>query len=183
MKRQLLATAVALSILSPVAYAQSESSAGAHHSGQTVKTAMDITTPAQFVPLAAVSNMFEIQSSEIALEKSQDEGVQQFAQKMIDDHTKASEDMMAALQESGADVQPPAALDERHQEMIRQLEGLSGAEFDQAYVQMQDRAHQEAVALFSSYAENGEDGPLKTFAEQTLPTLQNHKEQVMAIES
>jgi len=136
------------------------------------------STPQEFATMAAQSNMLEIESSRVALEKAQSDEVREFAQKMVDDHTKAGEEMTQAAAGDGVnDV--PKSLDAAHEQMLTQLEQASADQFDSQYVQMQLAAHQQAVALFSSYAE--QQGTLADFAEKTLPTLQEHLEQVQQL--
>ncbi len=132
-----------------------------------------VTDPAQFATLASSSNMFEIQSSELALERGSTDEVRAFAEQMIADHTKAGEDMTAAAEAEG--VAPAAALDPKHQAMLDSLAALEGEEFDAAYTEAQIAAHDEAVALFEGYASGGPDGALRDFAAATLPTLQQHQ--------
>lgn len=151
------------------------------------------TTPAQgtvqsaamsaedFVVAASASNMFEIRSSELALQNAQGDRVRAFAEQMIADHTKAGEQLMTIVAEGGASVAPPAALDARHQAMMDQLKAASGEQFDAAYLGLQLQAHEEAVALFTAYAENGRDETLRAFAATTLPVLQHHLSEVEAL--
>lgn len=65
-------------------------------------------------------------------------------------------------------------LDARHADMLNQLAALNGRQFDAAYVQMQVMSHQEAVAMYASYAQGGNSPEMRTFAQQALPTLQQH---------
>jgi predicted outer membrane protein len=68
-----------------------------------------------------------------------------------------------------------AALDPRKADMLNQLAAARpGPGFDRMYMTMQVAAHQEAVALFSSYAQSGYDSGLRSFAAQALPALQEH---------
>lgn len=132
-----------------------------------------------FVNMATSSNMFEIQSSELALKKAQTEPAKAFAQHMIADHTKAGEEMKAAA--GAAKVTVPAELEEKHQAKIERLTGLDGMTFDKEYISEQVAAHEEAVALFEEYSSEGQDGPLKDFAAKTLPTLQGHLDEVQKL--
>ncbi|WP_274425185.1 DUF4142 domain-containing protein [Chelativorans sp. YIM 93263] len=129
------------------------------------------STPQEFAMMAAQSNMFEIESSRVALEKAQQDAVREFAQRMVDDHTMASQQMMQAAQ-ADAVTDVPQTLDARHQEMLTQLQNAAPEQFDSQYLQMQLAAHQEAVALFEGYAQ--QEGALADFAETTVPTLQEH---------
>ena len=56
----------------------------------------------------------------------------------------------------------------------------TGTDFDKAYVDIQQSAHSEAVTLFDDYSKNGKDTALQTFATETLPTLQAHKDKIDA---
>ena len=46
---------------------------------------------------------------------------------------------------------------------------------------MQREAHSEAIALFESYAKEGDNASLKAFAQETLPALKMHKEAIEEI--
>jgi putative membrane protein len=137
-----------------------------------------VTDPAEFAEMAASSNMFEIQSSKLALDKSQNDEILSFAQQMIDDHQAAGEKMKQAAQEAGVEV--PSEMAEDQQEALDDLEEAD--DFDEAYVDAQVEAHDEAVDLFEGFSENAEDGPLRTFAQETLPTLEDHKSRIEDIE-
>ncbi|MDB5665758.1 DUF4142 domain-containing protein [Cypionkella sp.] len=137
-------------------------------------TAVMEVTPESFVNTVASSNAFEIQSSELALQKATNPKLTEFANQMIADHTKAAENLKAA-----ADGQPvPDQLAPKHAGMIALLEKAEGSEFDMLYTDMQAGAHAEAVSLFSNFASNGTDPELKAFAAETLPTLEAHKQHI-----
>ena len=135
-----------------------------------------------FVTKAAIAGKFEIESSKIALNRSQNPQVKQFAQMMIDDHTRASDQLKATVQ-SNPNVQLPAGLDKKHQKMIDKLNSVDAKKFDKTYVDMQTKAHKEAVSLFKDYAHSGKDQSLKDFAANTLPVLQGHLDHVKQVKS
>ena len=132
------------------------------------------TDPAAFAKMAGSSNQFEIDSSNLALEKSQNEQVRAFAQKMIDDHTAAGEKMMAAVTEAGIEV--TAEMSDTDKAKLEELQGAT--DFDQAYIAAQVAAHDKAVALFEAFSTQADEGPLRAFAGQTLPALQEHQKMV-----
>lgn len=75
------------------------------------------------------------------------------------------------------------ALDPRRQDMLNQLSATpNGRGFKQTYTMQQVRAHQEAVALYAGYAQNGDDEAGRTFATQALPTLQHHLGQAQRLD-
>jgi putative membrane protein len=137
--------------------------------------AKDTNGAEDFVKTASMANEFEIESSRLALDKSQNTDVRRFAQQMIDDHEKAGKDLQAAVQE--ATVSPESvtqALDDKHQKIMGELREASGKDFNEKYVKVQTKAHKDAVSLFKHYSKDGEDKTLKEFASKTLPTLERH---------
>ena len=126
-----------------------------------------------FIARVAASSVFEIESSKLALERSQDAAVRDFAEQMVADHETAS----ARLKEALAEVQlkePPFALDAKHKEIYDQLGTRSGGNFNKAYIEAQFEAHKEAVEMFEAYAAGGDNPRVKRFAEHLLPTLRLH---------
>ncbi len=163
-------TLAAATLLATPAFAQDTAAPAASGAGTAEGTTMADTE--MFVVNVPSSNAFEIQSSRLALEKASTPAVKTFAQRMIDDHTKAGAKFAEAVKAAG--ITPPGdSLNERHQAI---LESLSGAtdNFDTAYMQAQLQAHREAVSLLSTYAEGGDNEPLKAFVEKTLPALKGH---------
>lgn len=133
-----------------------------------------------FVKNTAIGNMFEIQSSQVALQKAQRSDVKELAQMLIDDHTKAGNDMKQALGANGPQL--PTALDSKHQQTMQKLQQASANQFDTQFLQAQATAHKEAIALFQGYARSGDDQNLKQFAQATLPALQQHPQHVSELQ-
>lgn len=141
--------------------------------------ATTVSDPAEFATKAAIGNMFELKSSALAQENSENADVLAFAQQMTTDHSKAAEEMLAAA--TTETITPPSELDDAHQSQLDALETADGGAFDAAYIDAQVKAHDEAVALFEGYATSGPDGALKDFAAKTLPTLKMHQEHINAL--
>lgn len=126
-----------------------------------------------FFETAASSNMFEIQASELAKEKSTDPAIKKFAEHMIQDHTMANQ-KLEKLAES-KNVTLPSALLKRHQAMLDDLKDeKAGKEFDEEYADKMVMTHKEAVSLFDQMANKGKDPEVKSFAAEMLPKLQKH---------
>jgi putative membrane protein len=168
----LLTAAALLTATSAFAQDAAQTPKGAQPTADMAGSAAAVPSPQQFATTAGVSNLFEIASSKVALTKAQNADVKTFAQRMIDDHTKAGDEMAIAAKSDN--VAPPADLDQANQAKLDQMNGLSGDAFDKAYSAAQLQAHADAVALFQGYAANGNPGALKDFAAKTLPTLQMH---------
>jgi putative membrane protein len=120
--------------------------------------------------------MFEIRSSELALQKSQTDAVKEFAQMMITDHTAASKNLMAAAKQDGVAV--PAEMADKHAAQVKALESAEPGAFDAAYLDAQLAGHKEALALMTGFAKDGEAAALKAHAQKTAPVVQTHLEHV-----
>jgi putative membrane protein len=183
MKQPLLAgIAVAAMVFAGGAVAQTSNDAtGTTTQAGTSAAAMpQITEASEFVKQAAAGGEFEIRSSKLALKQSKSEDVKRIAQRLIDDHTKAGKELKATVKDAGVNAKIPEKLDQKHQSMMDELKKTKGmaANFDKLYIDQQLSAHQDAIALFSGYAEGGDNDKLKSFAEKTLPTLQEHQQMV-----
>lgn len=138
------------------------------------------TLPAEsFVKSVAVSDMFEIESSKLAQQKARDSKLKSFAQQMVQDHGKTSSELKQVVSKAKlTGIRLPKQLDEKHAQMMQELKGASGPEFDQTYHRMQVQAHQDAVSLFENYARNGDNNDLKAWASKTVPALKSHLSKV-----
>ena len=137
-------------------------------------TATDMTKT-DFVEHALAGGMAEVTMGEIAVQRATSPEVKAFAQRMIDDHTKANAELARLARR--IDVEPPTRLDADHQEEVARLSALSGPEFDREYMRSQLADHDETIAIFERQAAPGKDGDVKAFASATIPTLRSHKDQ------
>jgi putative membrane protein len=128
-----------------------------------------------FVKEAATSDMFEIESSKLALERS-DEATKAFAQQMIQDHEKTTADLKGLVTSGKVQATLPAAMTDAQAKMLNDLKSMKSDEFTEKYHSEQVDAHEDAVDLFKRYGDEGEQADLKAWAAKTLPTLQHHLE-------
>jgi putative membrane protein len=131
------------------------------------------TPPQKFIQKVADSNEFEIKSSQIALDKSKNDQIRRFAQRMIDDHTKIGDKFKATLQQANL-PQPSGQLDQKDQAVLAKLRNEKEPVFDRTYVASQRRGHMQAVHLLQTYSRSGGNTALKKLAAQTLPTIKEH---------
>ncbi len=136
---------------------------------------------ADFVQTVAISDMFEIESGQLAADKAGNADVKSFGQHMVDDHTKTSKQLKALVNDEEIKAELPTKLDAEHQAKLDKLKGMSGGQFDKSYIQSQVDAHEKAVALFESYAAAGENDELKEWAGDTLPTLKDHLKEAKSL--
>jgi putative membrane protein len=143
-------------------------------SGAEIEKAMTAgATPETFVNMAAQDGMAEVSLAKLALKKSSNSDVKQFAQKMQQDHEQAGEQLSSIAKSKGLTV--PKSLDAKHEAMMKSLSAKSGAAFDSAYAEHMAKDHTKAVALFQG-ASKSSDPELAAFAQKTLPTLEEHKQ-------
>ena len=133
-----------------------------------------------FATEARQGDQFEINTSQTAESRSNNDQIKAFAKKMISDHTYIDDQLKKAV--DGTDVSLPDDFDGPHQAMVDHISGASRADFDRDYIIGQDKAHQEAIAAYQSEASSGTNQHLKDFAAQTLPVLQDHLAMLMKIE-
>lgn len=140
-----------------------------------------MTGDTDFMTKAALGGMAEIELGKLAATKAQSAEVKKFAQQMVTDHTKAADELKALAGEKNFSM--PVRLDAKHQAVLDKLSGLSGAEFDKAYVEAMVADHEETVATFKSEAEGGKDADAKAWAAKTLPALQMHLDMIKGIQA
>jgi putative membrane protein len=125
-----------------------------------------------FMKKAALSGLYEVESSRLAASKGIPQADKDFANRMVSDHTKANDELKRLAQQKQINV--PTELDAAHQKKIDELRKLDGQEFARKYHDQQLKAHEEAVALFQRASQQLTDNELKAFAAKTLPALQEH---------
>ena len=132
-----------------------------------------------FLKNAGAGDMFEIQTSQLALQKSSSDDVKQFAQMMIDDHTKLENQMKPIVAE--ANVQPPTGLMGKDKGEYKKLQGLSGDAFDKEYISAMVMDHSKVSKDFAAEANSGQLQDEKMAAAQNKPTVDMHLQKAQAL--
>jgi len=151
--------------------------------GATSAATLGSTTVDGFVTNFAIGDMYEIQSSRIALERAQNPAVRDLAQMLITDHTEASA-KLKALVDTGqvTGVTLPTSMDQRRQGMVDNLRSASDEDFDGRYLDQQANAHREALILLNGYQAAGQNEALKTFSEEVEPRIELHLSMINEID-
>lgn len=172
--RKLIAAAAASGLLLAGCNTMMATDASAGGSAST-RMAGDMTPEGRmaYVEMAASSDMFEIQSSQMAMSRAQNPAIRSFAEMMIRDHTNMSQQLMAAARAAGSPPMMPQLMP-MHADMLARLQARSGAEFDREYSRQQLMAHQEALALHSNYSARGDTPALRVVAASAVPTITQH---------
>ena len=160
---------IALLASAPPVFAQSLSEATGVNSvlGLAPKTE-------DFIKEAAQSDMFEIQSSELAKTKAADAKVKDFATMMIAEHTKSSDELKSIMKTKNMTAPLPTEMSASQTSMIDGLNRSDASSFGRSYINDQISGHKSAVSLFQRYASGGENADLKAFAAKMLPNIQHH---------
>jgi putative membrane protein len=154
-------------LLTAAAYAQNGSS-------DRMKSGSDLVPMADqhFMMKAAQGGMAEVQLGKLATQNASSQAVKDFGQKMVDDHSKANDELKGLA--ARKNVTLPTSLDPQDQATMDRLSKLNGPAFDRAYMRDMVVDHKKDIADFRKEANSGADSDVKTWASNTLPTLQQH---------
>ncbi len=139
--------------------------------------AMDL----KFAKMAAQGGIFEVKSSQIALQKSQNPQVLNVAKRMVKEHSAANAELKTVAQDNKMTL--PADTDPMHKAVISKISGLSGAAFDKAYMGSQEKAHTDTVGLFEKEISMGKNAGLTAFASKNLPEIEDHTKMIYQVGS
>ncbi len=161
--RALLAAASACALLAAVPALAQNASTGAQTLSQQDKT---------FVHEAGAGSLAEVELGQLAEQKAADPAVREFGRWMATDHGLANKWLEAIMREEHESAQPTLTAEQKQEK--QRLEELSGAQFDQQYVQHMVQDHEKTVPLFQKEAKEGHNQAIKSFAENLTPVLEQH---------
>ena len=160
-------------INSPSAQQQQQQvdSAGATNAGP----AMD----KEFVKKALEGNLAEVQMGQLALEKSNDDQVKQFAQRMVDDHGKMQEQLKPVAEQLGVKV--PDGPSKGQMKNLDKMKALSGDAFDHAYIKDMVKDHKSDDSEFKQEAQSTQNPQLKQLVMQNDQIIESHLQQIQQL--
>jgi putative membrane protein len=170
-----LAVSVSLTLVlgAPTMFAKvGASSRNANHSTINSKSASRTMTDAEFAKLAAQGGLAEVKLGQLAEDKGTSQAVKDFGKRMVNDHSKGNDALKTAA--SKANITLPGQITAKDEALYNRLSKLSGAAFDRAYARDMVQDHTADVAAFHHEAMDGKQASIKSFASQTLPTLEEH---------
>lgn len=133
-----------------------------------------------FVNKAADAGMHEVEMGQLAQQKASSDRVKAFGQMMVNDHTKANDELKTIAAQKN--FQLPNSTSPKHQDHKNDLTNKSGADFDKAYMKMMVDGHQDVIDQFEKASKDATDPEIKNFAAQKLPTLKMHLDSAKAIQ-
>jgi putative membrane protein len=125
-----------------------------------------------FMKKAAEGGLAEVQLGQLAQQNGQSQDVKDFGKRMVDDHTKANDQLKQIASQKGVTL--PTSPNSHDQAEYNRLSKMQGDSFDKAYSKMMVSDHKKDVSEFKHEASSGTDNDVKGFASQTLPTLEEH---------
>jgi putative membrane protein len=132
-----------------------------------------------FVRGALQGGMAEVQLGQLAAQKGSSDDVKQFGQRMVDDHTKLGDQMKQVAQQLG--VKPPDKLSKKDTELMAKLQGLSGTQFDNAYIEAMVKDHKKDANDFKTEAQNSQNPALQQVAKQGSEVIDQHLQMIEQI--
>lgn len=158
------------------------SAAGIATAQQDIQVArLDQDSPdAKFLEDAVRGDLAEVKMGELAQQRGQSEGVRDFGEMLVEDHSEALKEGAELAQDLGVipPAQPTAEQMQKHDALAR----LSGAEFDRRFAAEMVNAHEEMIAKYERQAQSG-DSEVAKHAEDFLPTLEEHLAVAQRLES
>lgn len=139
----------------------------------------ELQDDSDFVVEAASGSMMEVELGQLAAQKASSQEVKNFAQKMVNDHSKANERLRQIAQQKN--IALPEGLADEHKKHVDDLREKSGHEFDKDYMDLMVEDHEEDVEKFEEASEDLNDSDLRSWVNETLPTLRQHKEEAKQI--
>jgi putative membrane protein len=125
-----------------------------------------------FVNNAEQANLAEIETAKAVEQKATDPAVKDFASRMVTDHTQASQELSTLAK--NVDITLPTEPSPKERTEQSKLENLSGSKLDLTYVRDELDGHKDVISSFQNEIEHGRDEAVKAYAEETLPTLEDH---------
>ncbi len=135
---------------------------------------------ATFVKKVASIGAEEVEAGKLAGDQAADGKVKEFASTMVDDHSKANDELKGIVETKGVNL--PDGPQGAQKTELDSLKSKKGAAFDKAYAAAMVKGHQGAVQMFTTESKTAKDPEVKSFAEKTLPTLKHHLEMAQSLQ-
>ncbi len=135
------------------------------------KSAMD-TRDKKFMSDAATDSKMEVFLGEMAVGRTSNEDVKNFASRMIEDHSKLAQELTELAK--GKRVSVPKDMNKEQREMIEKLSPLKGTDFDRAYITQMVQDHKQELDAYIGEANNGKNPQVRSFAGRNVTELEQH---------
>jgi putative membrane protein len=152
----------------------------ANHTSKAKSSKSGKTADSMFLKKAAQGNMAEVAMGKLATQNAQSDDVKKFGQRMVDDHSKAEQDLEGVASKNNWTV--PQDVNAQQKAEQQKIEKMNGAAFDRAYMAMMVKDHTKDVAEFKKEADSTTaNADLRDYAKRTYPTLDDHLTNAKAV--
>lgn len=148
--------------------------------GQTLAPATTRSTADNdFIVAAAQGGMTEVELGALATHNGKRDDVKQFGEMMVTDHTAINDNLKELAVLKG--VNWPDSLDVKHQAMVNKMAGLTGSQFDDAYITGMIKGHQKDAKAFKAESAATQDAEVKAFVDKSIPVVEEHLKMIAAM--
>jgi putative membrane protein len=138
------------------------------------------TADCSFIQAAAQGGMTEVKLGELASTSGKRDDVKEFGHRMVKDHTSINDDLKTLAAQKGVTL--PDTLDTEHQRMVDKMSGLSGSDFDNAYIAGMVKDHKSDAKAFKAESSATKDTDIKGFVDKTIPVVHEHMRLIAAMD-
>lgn len=135
-------------------------------------------TDAEIAMIVVVADTVDVDYGKLAVEKTSNPAVKEFAETMIRDHSAVNEKAIALAKKLGVTPKASAtskSLKANGKKELKHLKALSGAEFDKAYVDNEVSYHEAVIGMLDkTLIPNAQNAELKGLLESGRPIFEAH---------
>jgi len=135
----------------------------------------------KFIEKAAGGGMFEVQAGQLAATRAQSPDVKSYAGMLVDQHTKANDELTQLANAKGVEL--PAAPPRDMRREIEKMGKKNGAEFDKEFIKTAVKDHKKDIKEFEKASKDVKDPELKAWVGKTLPVLKEHLAQAEKLQA
>jgi putative membrane protein len=153
----------------------------------TANAQSDAPSDPQIVGIVSAADQIDINYAKLALSKTNDKQVKDFAQQMITDHTsvqKAVADLAAKLNVTPAESGTSSSLTTQARQTMQKLDGLNGKAFDKAYIDNEVAYHQAVINTTNTVLiPSAQNADLKSALQGAVPLFEGHLQHAQRVQS
>lgn len=128
----------------------------------------------KFIECTAAHGLFEVKTGELAMSKAMTPEVKELGKTMEQQRAKSDTELKAIAAKKSITL--PSGLSKKQQKCYDKLAKKEGKKFDKCYAHSMAKMHKKEVCKFKKEAKKTDDADLKSFANEGIPTLEQHEQ-------
>jgi len=144
-------------------------------------------TDPQIVGIVTAADQIDINYAKLAMSKTRNKQIRDFAQQMITDHSsvqKSVNDLAAKLNVTPVGSQTSDSLNAQAQQTMQKLQGLKGKAFEKAYIDNEVAYHQAVInATKTVLIPSAQNAELKSALQGATPLFEGHLQHAERVQS